>query len=253
MSAGVMPSACSKAMTLLRENPVFAVCSLSGLTELARQARIVRADAGAKIFSETSPATSLYVLALGAVRVFHRDAAGQETTVKHLLPPTTFGEMELLSGEPLFLESTETMAPTCYVVIPATAFMTFIDAEPKAARALLNDVSARFCVAARNEHSLFFEVPARLASLLLSYAEIFGEPLTDGIRIHHPLTQESLADGLGVVVRSVARALTTWQRAGIVVRRRGWVVIRDKAALETASQGLRFNLNYRFAPDKAKA
>jgi CRP-like cAMP-binding protein len=105
-------------------------------------------------------------------------------------------------------------------------------------------VARRFCVAIRNEHSLLAPVPARLASLLVAYLEWFGEQTPRGTRLRLPLTQNDLADGLGVGLRSVSRTLTDWTREGLITRERGWLVVRDAPRLRALCEGLLFNLNY---------
>lgn len=226
-------------LAALRQNPVFARCSDESLAKLLVGA--VALDVGARqgIFEEGSVADHYYVLIEGVIRVFHRCGDERQVTVKHLVPPTTFGDIEVLTGQP-FIESTEALAPSRLVRLRADAFKEFLDTHHECARELLQLVCTRYCMAARNEHALFFDVQARLASLFLTYADLFGKRASDGVRIHLSLTYEDLANGVGIVRRSVTRTLGEWRDRGIVTRRKGWFVLHDVPKLEEMCRGLRF-------------
>ena len=72
-----------------------------------------------------------------------------------------------------------------------------------------------------------------------------GVPGPEGTLIRYPLTQRALADGLGVVERSVRRALGEWKKEGLLTTKKGWFVITDFAKLDALSGDLRFSINYR--------
>ena len=235
----------ASASPLLLANPVFAAANSTALETLATGAAILDLPAEQIIFHAGDPADHVYVLIDGVVRVFHENEDGRQATVKNLAPPVTFAEMEVFSGSEL-LESTQTLTPVRLVRLDAKAFIHFVEREPASATLLLKDVCARFCVAARNESAILCDVPPRLASLLLSLADLFGKPTDQGIQIHKTVTQESLANGLGIVVRSVRRTLTDWRQLGWISTHKGWLVITKPAELEQLCRGLRFGLNYSF-------
>ncbi|MCC7385145.1 MAG: Crp/Fnr family transcriptional regulator [Deltaproteobacteria bacterium] len=99
---------------------------------------------------------------------------------------------------------------------------------------------------------MLFDVPSRLAGLLLTYADVFGMPDEAGTLVRYPLTQRMLADGLGVVERSVRRALTEWKKEGLITTKKGWFVIAGMEALDRLSGELRFSINYRPQIDGAR-
>ena len=241
----VLPMKVAEVVALLRSNPVFASSPTADLQSLAADATAIEFAPRARVLGEGDRATHLHVLVDGVIRVYHDDGQGRQVTVKHLSPPSTFSEMEILTGH-CQLESAESLTRTKLIRIPAAAFGAFLDQEPTATQAMLRDICRRCCVAARNEHAVFFEVETRLASLFLSYADLFGKERPMGLRINIKLTQDDLANGLGVVVRSVSRTLTTWKKKGWISIRKGWYFVHDREALEKIGRGLRFNLNYRF-------
>jgi CRP/FNR family transcriptional regulator len=190
-------------------------------------------------------AMGVQILLSGTVRVFHKSLAGAEVTVKHLQAPCTLGEMQCLAGQERFQENAAALTDCQLLFIPKRAFETFLQGNPDVTLALLKDISARFCVAARNERAPLCSVPQRLASLLLSYAEVFGQKSHDGIKVRFATTQGDMAQGIAADVRSVQRALQDWQQSQVVTRRQGWWVIRDPGSLFREAGELRANLNYR--------
>jgi CRP/FNR family transcriptional regulator, cyclic AMP receptor protein len=229
----------------LASNPTFQSCAGAELDSLLARAELVAFPSDAQVLAEGAPVEHLHLLLSGTVRVYHAHADGRSLTVKHLSAPCTFVEMEILAGEPCVLESVAALCDSRIVKVPKDDFLAFLSRAPHAAVPLLHDVCARFCTAARNERAAFYEAAPRFASLLLSYADLFGRPHPKGIRIARALTQDDIALGLGITARSVARTWASWQKAGWVCRSRGWIVLCKAEALEALCHGLRHNINYR--------
>jgi CRP-like cAMP-binding protein len=214
------------------------------LEPLAAGARVLELPRGERFISAGDAPDHLYHLVEGLTAVFHQHPDGRRVTVKHVGAPATLGEMQVMAGL-AFIENAETLTPSTLVWLDGAAFKAYLAREPRATLALFTDVCARFCVAARNERAILFEVPARLAGLLLTYADVFGVPGPEGTLIRFPLTQRVLADGLGVVERSVRRALGEWKKEGLLTTKKGWFVVTDVAKLDVLSGDLRFSINYR--------
>lgn len=237
----------SRFCSMLELNPVFDGIATERLAALRDASTLLELLEGQQIFNSGDPGHFIYVLLAGVVRVFHTHPSGRELTVKLLSPPCTFGEMEILTGND-YLESTSTMAPTRLLRVPAESFKSFLDANPSCTRRLLEDVCARFCAATEQEKAPFLDVRVRTASLLLSFADMFGVSHTKGVRIAHAITQEQIADSLGVATRSVARAIASLGSEGALVHHKGWWIIQRPDYLEELCDGQRFGLGYKFAP-----
>jgi CRP-like cAMP-binding protein len=72
----------------------------------------------------------------------------------------------------------------------------------------------------------------RLANILLDLCEEFCEPVEGGQRIKFRVTQADLARMINVTRETVSRVSADLTRAGWIERRGGYVIIRDRAALE---------------------
>jgi CRP/FNR family transcriptional regulator len=71
---------------------------------------------------------------------------------------------------------------------------------------------------------VFTDVPGRVAKQLLDLAERFGQRVEDGVRVHHDLTQEELAQLVGASRETVNKALADFAQ-------RGWLRIEAKAVV----------------------
>ncbi|HLU72859.1 MAG TPA: Crp/Fnr family transcriptional regulator, partial [Nonomuraea sp.] len=71
---------------------------------------------------------------------------------------------------------------------------------------------------------VFTDVPGRVAKQLLDLAERFGTRTEDGMRVHHDLTQEELAQLVGASRETVNKALADFAH-------RGWLRIEAKAVV----------------------
>ena len=238
---------------LLRENPVFAGSTDEQLHTLLDGAELIELGNSSEIFAKGDSADAVYVVCEGLVRVYHQGSNDRQTTVTHLMPPSTFGETEVFAEsvghiDSGYLTHTQTMKPSVLLKVRADAFLQYVQRDTSAAQEMLRDISGRFCDAVMRERDIFFEVPVRLASLLLTFAEMAGRETPKGIQIRLSLNNQDLAHGLGVAVKSISRTLSDWKKRDWVIREKGWFIIQDFAALEECCRGARFNLSYRYAP-----
>jgi CRP-like cAMP-binding protein len=210
-------------------------------------------EPGTLVLSEEDPATTVFALPTGAVRVFYRSDEGEETLAKLLVGPALFGEIECFVGIP-HLENVEPLSPLYVLAMPFTAFDAYLNDEPFATRRLLLDLAERFCIAAANERTTAFgTVEQRLAALLLSYLDAFGRPGVGGVLLARPISQDELARGLGVSRKSVQRTIDGWRRAGVIRKEGDFYRICQRDVLEKAQASVAVNLAYRFGAAGAKA
>jgi CRP-like cAMP-binding protein len=69
---------------------------------------------------------------------------------------------------------------------------------------------------------IFTDVPGRVAKALLELASRFGTPEGEGVRVHHDLTQEELAQLVGASRETVNKALADFAS-------RGWMRVDSRA------------------------
>jgi len=228
---------------LLIDNPVFGLGSPSARAQLASRSRTLELLPSTRILSEGEPATSIFALEKGAVRVFHQAPTGDEVLLKLFRAPAIFGEAEAFY-EVVFQENVETVEDTTLVAMPTDAVRDFLLEVPEAGLAFVRDLAARLAIASYHQRSLAFNpVTIRLANFLLDYAEWSNvEPARE---LTVALSQDDMAAAIGATRRSIGKDITTWQDEGILLRSGNAYLVRDPRALERYADPERLRLAYR--------
>lgn len=225
-------------------HPIFAGVEQAVQHTLTTAGTVQRFAAGDELLTEDDDDTAFFVLLSGSVKVLYRNPDGYQVVVKLLAAPAVFGEMECLAGIP-YLESVAALETAQALVIPRDAFLAALDTSHRLTRNLLGDVSARLCIAAQNERALAFNpVETRLASLLLTYLDMYGLPVEQGSKIRIPLTQDDLANALGVARRSITRVVTRWLKDRVLIKERGHFIIADCQALQRVTDPELLGIGY---------
>jgi CRP-like cAMP-binding protein len=76
------------------------------------------------------------------------------------------------------------------------------------------------------EELALFELPERLARLLLKLAEDYGRPCPEGVRIELKLSQRDLANQVASSRETVNKQLRIWRDEGVVSIENGYIIIR---------------------------
>jgi CRP/FNR family cyclic AMP-dependent transcriptional regulator len=242
-SDGDVKAAGDELLARWMRNPVFAAAGEPRCRALAASCPSRLYPSGALLLEQGDPSDHVQVVLEGTVRIFHRAADGREVLVKLLRAPCVFGDLELLADLPL-VKNVAAVEQVQLALVPQQVFIELLRGCPAAMEALLKQVAAAYCVAIRNQRQVFASVEQRLANLLLSYAEFYGQAEDDGLLIGEKLSQQQLALSLGTTRRSVAKVLGEWSAKGLVSRRDERHLIHRVDKLEELAASLRGSLNY---------
>lgn len=221
----------SRAGDLLQRVPFLAALSEADRRALAGSAKRRRFDRGQAIFYKDDPGESLYIIEAGSVRIYLPGAQGSDLTLAVLGAGDFFGDMALLDGGPrsasaAALEVTETLA------LDRADFIALIQSRPQSAMAVLAAVARRLRETNEMAGDLaFLDVGGRLAKKLLELAASHGVRRPEGTLLDLPLTQEGLANMVGVTRESVNRHLSLLRRQGVIGREGRRFLILDADAL----------------------
>lgn len=187
-------------------------------------------EAGAIIFMRGDPGDSLCGVATGRVRISTTGPGGKEVFLNIMEPGDAFGEIALLDGSPRTATATA-MTRTELVVIPRDAFARLLQSQPQLATHLIQLLCKRVrWTSELMEDTALLSVPARLAKRLLSLASALGREPVRGTKIS--LSQEELAQFLGLSRQIVNQHLQTWRGKNWISLGRGSVTLEDPRALE---------------------
>ena len=186
---------------------------------------------GENVFTEGEQGDSLFIVLTGKVKVGRRAADGRENMLSVMGPSDMFGELSLFDPGPRTATAT-VLTDAKLASLAHAALWPWINDRPVIAEQLLRVLARRL---RRTNDALadliFTDVPGRVAKALLELAERFGTQEGEGVRVHHDLTQEELAQLVGASRETVNKALADFAH-------RGWIRLEGKSVLISDSERL---------------
>ena len=171
------------------------------------------------------PAGHLFLLLTGRARRFFLTHDGQKIVLLRVLAGDIFGEMALLERPANYLVSTETMTSSSALVWNRSTIRSLCERYP---RLITNSFSSSvdYLIYYRAAHASLIcnSAPQRLARILANLAEGIGHEVPGGVELD--IRNEELANEANVSVFTASRLLSAWQREGILLKRRGKVLLR---------------------------
>ena len=228
------PLLCSTHVRLQRigETPLFAGLDTDELAQVHQRCRTFGFDAGEVVYRAGDPADMIYIVASGAAKSIRSTRDGAETILGLYGPGDFLGALPALGTE-VHTEWAWTMSPSCLLGLDAAVYDEIMAEFPAVALATVQAVSRRLSEARQVVHLLAgTPLAERLATTLLLLGEKVGRPWNGAILLDIPLTRDDLASLTGVTTESVSRLMSRWKRDGIIDSGRGWVALRDPAALQ---------------------
>jgi CRP-like cAMP-binding protein len=177
---------------------------------------------GETVFTEGEQGDTLFIVLTGKVKVGRRAADGRENMLSVMGPSDMFGELSLFDPGPRTATAT-VLTDARLASLAHAALRPWLNDRPEIAEQLLRVLARRL---RRTNDALadliFTDVPGRVAKALLELAERFGTQEGEGVRVHHDLTQEELAQLVGASRETVNKALADFAS-------RGWMRVDSRA------------------------
>jgi CRP/FNR family transcriptional regulator len=203
-------------LALLKKIPLFAELHDEALMELARRCVSRSFGAGHVLFAAGEECRGLYIVESGRVRIYRADQSGREQVLHVEGPGRPVAELPLFDGGP-YPASAVTIEESRLVFLPRDDFEYLYRHHPDIAQAIIRALGRRLRHLVQLAETLAFrDVAARLAMLLVGYAERGGTQTTEGIEIELDRTQEEIAHEIGTARESVSRALKQLRRKGLI-------------------------------------
>lgn len=191
----------------LSRSPVLARLSPRGLERLADSGGWRTLAPGELLFQAGDPGDATYLVVDGEVEVRTTTGGGRDVRLISLAAGDLVGEMAALDGGPRSADVAALRRSRLWRISRA-AMLAALEAEPKAAVALVVELSARLRAAdAAISDQAVLDLGGRLARLLLA------EHGAGGLV---PLTQTEISRRLGYSREKVNRKLHSWAREGWV-------------------------------------
>jgi CRP-like cAMP-binding protein len=215
----------------LQGSALFAAMRPEELDEILRFASERRMRRGQMIFQRGDNGSSMMVVLSGRVRISSVSGDGKEVTLNVINPGEVVGELALLDGKPRSNDAAAS-EDTLLLVVERRYFMPFLAQNQDLMQRLLGvlcDKLRRTSVAL--EEIALFDLPIRLARVLLKLADDYGRPNQCGTRIDLKLSQRDLSNLVAASRESVNKQLRAWRESGLIDLQDGFILLRRPAEL----------------------
>lgn len=223
-----IPSKQPERLNALRQSRYFAPYRDDILDQIASMMDKQSFEDDEVLFWEGEPATGLYILEQGSVKLFKLSPQGRELIVRIFEEGTTFNEVPVFDGQPNPV-NVAAMGECIVWRIPSQPLRELFHDHPEMLQAVVNNL----CSNLRNlvkmvEELSFCQVTQRLARLIdeLPADKLDGEPA-------QRLTQDQMAARLGTVREVVGRSLRELERSGAIEVERGRIRVLDGTILHS--------------------
>lgn len=203
-------------LPLLRQIAIFGELDEAALTRLAERCVARSVGAGHVLFTTGEACRGLYIIESGRVRIYRTNPEGKEQVLHIEGPGRPVAELPLFDGGS-YPASAVTLEETRLVFLPRAEFEHLYRTHPDIAQAIIRALGRRLRHLVQVTETLAFrDVAARLALLLVGYADRAGRPTPAGIELTLDRTQEELSLEIGAARESVSRALKQLRRKGLI-------------------------------------
>ena len=221
----------------LLASPLFAAMQPEELDEILKFALDRRVRRGQTIFQRGDEGSSLMAVLRGRVRISSVSGDGKELTLNVINPGEIFGEIALLDGQPRSADAVA-IEDSVLLVVDRRYFLPFLRHKEDLCLRLLAVLCSRLRrTSTALEEIALFDLPVRLARVLLKLAEDYGRPSSTGTRIDLKLSQRDLSNLVAASRESVNKLLRTWRENGTVELEDGFIVLRRPVGLRALTVG----------------
>lgn len=186
--------------------------------------------ANAVVVRQGDTADNLFLICEGRARHFYITPQGKKIILLWLMEGQIFGGSALLSTPTEYLVGTDIVRDSCLLCWSRRTVRALAERMPKLldnALAVAMDYLTWYLAA----HASLVSQSAkqRLAQVLVACANGFGHKTSAGTCVE--LTNEQLANAANVTPFTASRILSSWQRAGAIVKARGQLMLRSPERL----------------------
>jgi CRP/FNR family transcriptional regulator, cyclic AMP receptor protein len=184
------------------------------LRSAAVSARLVRFSTGALVFSQGTPANSVFYVQEGGAKLSVLSSAGKEAVVAMLGPGDFLGE-GCLAGQPLRMGTATAVMPTALLRIPKRDMLRMLHDHPDFSdRFIAHMLTRNIRIEEDLVDQLFNSSEKRLARTLLLLARYGKEETTP--RVLPKLSQETLAEMVGTTRSRVNFFMNKFRKMGLI-------------------------------------
>lgn len=223
---------------LLQQVRLFQGLSSDELAMVVQTAWHRQVERGSFFFLEGDPATHLYVLTQGQVKLAQLTPEGQQVILRFACPGEMFGGIAVL-GAWEYPVSAEAMDDCQALAWDGETMAQLMEQCPHLAINALHLLAQRVHELQDRLREMTTErVERRIARALLRLIWQAGRKVEGGVLIDLPLSRQDLAEMTGTTLYTVSRILSRWEHEGLIESGRTRVLVRHPHGLVTIAEDL---------------
>jgi CRP/FNR family cyclic AMP-dependent transcriptional regulator len=230
-----MPMSQEEQVRLLSMVDILGPLSEEEMQELAERVPDTYLEQGDILYTPHESSERLFILKKGRVQVYEIDQTGDEITLSVVEGGNIFGEMSL-TGQSLQGVYVRALAPSFVVSLKRADLEGLILKKPEVGLRLVRELAERLRASqVRYANVVQKDVPARLATLILTLVDSEGLVSDESYRIPTRYTHEQLASMIGAKRVAVTRAFRKLEGVGGVRLKDRYIIVKDRDALREAA------------------
>jgi CRP/FNR family transcriptional regulator, cyclic AMP receptor protein len=193
-------------------------------------------EQGDVLYSPQDGTQRLFILKKGRVQLYEVDQSGEEITLSVIEDGNVFGEMAL-TGQSLEGVYVRALTPSTVVSLRREDLEMLIMKKPEVGLRLVRELAQRLHASERRYADIIGkDVPARLATLILTLVDSEGLVTNESYRIPTHYTHEQLASMIGCKRVAVTRAFSKLKESGAIQLKERHIVVKDLGALANLAE-----------------
>jgi CRP/FNR family transcriptional regulator len=223
-------------MRLLSMVEILAPLTDEQMEDLARRAPDTYLEQEDILYTPKEGTERLFILKKGRVQLYEVNRDGEEVTLSVIEDGNIFGEMALTS-QSLYGLYVRAIEPSTVVSLRREDVEDLIRDTPDVGLRLVRELAERLHDSERRYADMVGkDVPARLATLILTLVDSEGVVSSESYRIPNHYTHERLASMIGCKRVAVTRAFRKLEGGGAVVLKDRRIVVKDMDALKDMAE-----------------
>lgn len=230
-------------LELLSQSFLFADLPEKRLLMALKNCQCLRLPEKKEVYRRGESGEEMCIILSGGVKISTRSIDGKEIIFDLLSKGDFFGELSLLDGEPRAATVT-TLVPSVLVILDRNSFMDFLKANSVTAIRLLHLLAHRLrATDTFLEEILFFDSETRLAKRVMALEDIYGKAAGNTIQIEINVSQQDIANLVGITRERVNKLLKKWERAKIISLQHNYLTVLNPPLMQKlASKAGKLNI-----------
>jgi CRP/FNR family transcriptional regulator, cyclic AMP receptor protein len=230
-----MPMSLEEQIHLLSMVDILAPLSDEEMEDLAKRTPDTFLEHGDVLYTPQEGIERLFILKKGRVQLYEV-ARGNEITLSVVEGGNVFGEMAL-TGQSLSGVYVRAIAPSTVVSLRREELEGLIMNKPEVGLRLVRELAQKLHASeARYAGVIGKDVPARLATLILTLVDSEGVEISESYLIPTHYTHDQLASMIGCRRVAVTRAFRKLEGAGAVQLKERRIIVKDHEVLKELSE-----------------